>query len=349
MAGGPGFHGSIVYFSISSDFFGGLARGWPLVGACHVDVFMSVPRPDFHVMTETTASTTATPGGSGRVLGVLRVLLVVGLLIAVTVGLYVHGADFYRLGLEARVDHSDYRVLSPSAPVGHGYGIVGTILILTNLTYLLRRRFAGMKLGTMRRWLDMHVITGLLGSVLVLFHSAFQLRSAIASLTAYSLLLVVISGLVGRYLYGLVPNAGEQALASELSTLNQLFRGMGDYVTQQLHALSPPARPAGSSLFAAVMLTSTWRAQAAERRLVIDNAEERAAKHVAPAPLSDDVSAALVRIRRLVAQPVRAAAISEILRAWRGVHRFTAILMVLSVTVHIAVAWFFGFRWVFSD
>jgi len=280
---------------------------------------------------------------------ILLVVLTFGVLVAVTAALYARGADFYRLALSARVDHADYRVLSPSAPIGHGYGIVGTLLILTNLTYLLRRRFAGMQLGTMRRWLDMHVITGLLGSVLVLFHSAFQLRTAIASLTAYSLILVVLSGLVGRYLYGLVPDTGERALAEELATLNQLFRGMGDFVTHQLGALSPPARPTGGSLLSALRLTSTWRKQAAERREVIDVAEERAAKHVAPAPLSSEVSASLVTIRRLAAQPVRAAATSEILRAWRGVHRFTAILMVLSVSVHIAVAWFFGFRWVFSD
>lgn len=283
--------------------------------------------------------------GAGR--GLWLALLVAVFVGAVAV-LYWRGADYYALGLQARPEHADYRVLSPSATVGHGYGIVGTLLILTNLTYLLRRRFAGLRLGAMRRWLDMHVLTGLLGSVLVMFHSAFQLRTPIASLTAYSLMLVVASGLLGRYLYGLVPDSGERALASLLQELNLRVRGMGDYVGQQLGAQPEPARPTRSSLFAALALIPTWREQARVRRSVVDAAQQRALTSGSTASM-DDLQRLLQQVRRVAAQPVRAAATSEILRAWRGVHRFTAILLVLSVSVHITVAWFFGFRWVFSE
>jgi hypothetical protein len=37
------------------------------------------------------------------------------------------------------------------------------------------------------------------------------------------------------------------------------------------------------------------------------------------------------------------------MRSWRGFHRFAAILMILLVSVHIAVAWVFGYRWIFSS
>ena len=88
------------------------------------------------------------------------------------------GYDYYRQGLSARAMHPDYRLLNPGGLLGHGYGMVGTALILTNLLYLVRRRFAKYipaQMGSMKAWLNAHVLTGLVGSLLVLFHSAFQL------------------------------------------------------------------------------------------------------------------------------------------------------------------------------
>jgi len=113
------------------------------------------------------------------------------------------GYEFYSLGLSARVEHDDYQALRPSGLIGHGYGIVGTFLILTNLLYLARRRFARWRMGSMRWWLDLHVFSGLGGGMLVLFHSAFQARTPIAVVTSASLVMVVLTGVIGRYLYAL--------------------------------------------------------------------------------------------------------------------------------------------------
>src|SRR4051812_23318479 len=52
------------------------------------------------------------------------------------------GYAYYRLDLVSRAEHPDYRLLNPAGFIGHGYGIVGTALIATNLLYLVRRRFA---------------------------------------------------------------------------------------------------------------------------------------------------------------------------------------------------------------
>ncbi len=120
----------------------------------------------------------------------LALLFTIFILSFLTSGLYLHGRDFYPLSLAERALHPAYRMLNPAGLVGHGYGIVGTGLILTNLLYLVRRRFTKYIpawLGSVKAWLDIHVVTGLTGAVLVLFHSAFQLRTAIATVTAASL------------------------------------------------------------------------------------------------------------------------------------------------------------------
>lgn len=270
------------------------------------------------------------------------------LLIALAIALFVRGAEFYGLSVQDRVDHPDFRLLRPSAPVGHGYGIVGTILIMTNLTYLLRRRFAILPLGTMRWWLDMHVLCGLVGGMLVLFHSAFQLRTPIASLTAVSLILVIVSGVVGRYIFSLIPDPRHKELRTELDALDEDKEGLGTRIGEQLEHVTPQAVQQ-ASLLSTVRMLPTWRAQLVARQELVDHEERRAALEWHPESMPERVCRRFNRIRTLCVQPVRAMAVGELLRAWRGMHRFTAMLLVVSVSVHIAVAWFFGFRWIFSD
>ena len=50
----------------------------------------------------------------------------------------------------------------------------------------------------------------------------------------------------------------------------------------------------------------------------------------------------------LAASEIDANAASALMRSWRSLHGFMAIGMVLSVTVHIAVAWMYGYRWIWS-
>src|SRR5688572_14393069 len=94
------------------------------------------------------------------------------LLLALTVHLAREGWTFYQLSLEDRVEHPDFRRLRPSGNVGNGYGFVAAALVVLNLSYLVRRRFGGPRMGSMRAWLDLHVFTGLTAAVLVSFHSA---------------------------------------------------------------------------------------------------------------------------------------------------------------------------------
>jgi hypothetical protein len=277
-------------------------------------------------------------------------LLLVLILVALSVALFDRGAGFYRLDLAARVGHKDFRALSPGGPIGHGYGIVGTALILTNLLYLARRRFARWHLGSMRAWLAMHVLTGLFGSVLVVFHSAFQLRSPVATLTSISLGFVVVSGLIGRYFYGLAPQADRVALERNLSLLDRLIPGLGQKVQISLAALPPPAQPRRATLLDAFATVPAWlHGWKARKQLVWALCEPLLMHSGLNRQQHSSVRALVKKTARLSGDPVRAVAGESLLRSWRGLHRFMALLMILSVTGHIVVAWVFGFRWIFSD
>lgn len=276
--------------------------------------------------------------------------LIVTALVLLAAGLAVYGADFYRLDVQSRVDHPDFRTLSPSGPIGHGYGIAGTALMLTNLLYLLRRRLARWHLGAMRTWLDIHVFTGLFGSVLVIYHSAFQLRNGIATLTAVSLSLVVLSGLIGRYFYALSPQQNAQHLDLALAQLEAHWPGLAAALADLTAHFEPPRDLQRPTLLTALGTIPTWMAQARLRRKQVIDAGDAALASISV------TSAQRRMIRRHVkhvaqqsAAAIKITAGTHLLRTWRGLHRLMALLMIFSVTVHIAVAWYFGFRWVLSE
>ena len=274
------------------------------------------------------------------------------ILVALTAFLLWRGFGYYRQDLVARTDHPDYRLLRPAGLIGHGYGIVGTGLILTNLLYLARRRFAKVIpewLGSVKTWLDVHVVTGLTGSLLVLFHSAFQLRTAIATVTAVSLAIVVVTGLVGLYLYELIPKSAAKPLKDRLAELQPLLPGLVAGVDESVHRVHCTRLPGDASLLTTLWTVPRWILEARARRRAVAKAAHADKTFRVLSKTDRALARALVaELAVLAAAEVDANAGSALMRSWRSLHRFLALLMVVSVTVHIGVAWFYGFRWIFS-
>lgn len=276
----------------------------------------------------------------------------VAFLAALAGALVYRGYDYYRQSLADRALHPDYRALNPAGLIGHGYGMVGTALILTNLLYLVRRRFAKSLpawLGSMKTWLNIHVFTGLTGSLLVLFHSAFQLRTPIATVTSASLAIVVFTGLIGIYLYALVPTAGLKPLQDRLAEIRPLLPGLVAQVEEFLKVTPLTVLPHDASFTRAVLTVPRWALEAGRRRRGLKRAARgdkmtrvllRTDKKLARAYIDE--------LSLLAAAEVDAHAGAAMMRTWRSLHRFLALLMIASVTVHIGVAWFYGFRWIFE-
>lgn len=94
-----------------------------------------------------------------------------------------------------------------SSLIGHGIGIAGFILMLMTATlYSVRKLRAGARWGSTASWLKFHMVTGLVGPYMVLLHTAMRF-SGLAGLAMLLTVVVVGSGLVGRYIYTAVPRA----------------------------------------------------------------------------------------------------------------------------------------------
>jgi len=114
----------------------------------------------------------------------------------------------------------DERYLNPESGLGYALGIAGGTLMLFLLGYPLRKRLRWMAgLGSVRHWFRMHMVFGVLGPVLVLYHCNFQPGSLNSNVALFSMLTVALSGLAGRFIYGRIHIGlyGRRASLAELS------------------------------------------------------------------------------------------------------------------------------------
>lgn len=280
-----------------------------------------------------------------RRISFLAVLLAL-ILIAITVGLAYRGYSFYKLSLEDRPEHAEFRKLRPSGVIGNGYGWVAAMLIVMNLSYLIRRRFGGSRFGSMRVWLDLHVFTGMLAASLVSFHSAFQLRTPIATASTVSLMLVVLTGLIGRFLFALAPAGERERLRAALDAAATGFPpAVPDLRAQLAEAIDEqpgPDVPANASLLRSLLAIPAWRrAGKARRKMIAVLLPPRREQTAAQRKVGQELMLA-------AAAQARASGVSALLRTWRAIHRFFALLMLAAVLLHAGVAWYYGYRWIFA-
>jgi hypothetical protein len=96
-----------------------------------------------------------------------------------------------------------------SGLLGHSLGIIGfTMMLMTETLYSLRKRAMRRPRGSMQSWLRFHIFTGIVGSYLVVLHSAWSFNGLAGVLTLMTLV-VVGSGFVGRYIYTAVPRTAD--------------------------------------------------------------------------------------------------------------------------------------------
>ncbi len=104
--------------------------------------------------------------------------------------------------------------------LGYALGITGASLMTILLLYPLRKRVRLLRvLGPTKHWFRMHMLFGVLGPILILFHCNFRLGSMNSNVALFCTLLVAGSGLVGRYLYAKIHVGlyGQRATLKELA------------------------------------------------------------------------------------------------------------------------------------
>lgn len=125
--------------------------------------------------------------------------------------------------------------------VGAVFGIAGALLMLVPLAYTFVKRIPFLHAWitphvSLQSWLTIHVYAGILGPLLGIIHTGHKYDSMLGITLTAVMLLVVVSGFVGRYLLSYV----NQEIKDKLLLL-QTARGDLDSAWGALKA-SPPAQ-----------------------------------------------------------------------------------------------------------
>ncbi len=96
----------------------------------------------------------------------------------------------------------EYELVTAERGTGYYLGIVGTVLMLLLVVYPLRKRIHSLAfLGGNKLWFRLHIAFGIVGPVFILFHANFHLGSLNSQVAFFSMTIVALSGIVGRYIY----------------------------------------------------------------------------------------------------------------------------------------------------
>jgi len=142
------------------------------------------------------------------------------------------GFTYYNTSMEERFFHPDHTLLKPSGILGHGLGIVGSLLMIIGVgTYMARKRNRSlMRLGVLKHWLEFHIFMCTLGPVMVLFHTAFKFGGLVA-VSFWSMVAVFLSGVIGRFIYIQIPRTIEGRELS-LSEVKDLKSDVGEILNE---------------------------------------------------------------------------------------------------------------------
>jgi hypothetical protein len=198
--------------------------------------------------------------------------------------------------------------LDPGHGTGYWLGIAGTALMIALLGYPLRKRAGPVLPGSVSFWFRLHMTFGLLGPLLVLYHSNFRWSALNSGLALWATLLVAFSGLVGRYIhvhiysrYSLQRREADK-LIGELRRQHDRLDNDGDLgkaIEERLEIFREIALRPRTSLSRGIYTSlKLWFYVKRERRKLVDRAVREVSLHFDERNISEEYRPAAVKAVR---------------------------------------------------
>lgn len=244
--------------------------------------------------------------------------------------------------------HRENNYLSAETGTGYLLGIVGGSLMILLLFYPLSKRI---KLLTrwipIRYWFGIHMLFGVIGPIMILFHSNFHLGSTNSSIALFSMLLVAGSGLVGRYIYTNIHHGlyGARMTLTELKkeTDNNHSELLGMYamdekLNQQLTHMEEkvlqPYTGLGKSLMHVISLAiNSQQLKRSVLQLVKTSYDENNTNKALPD--NKDVIQSINRFTLALRKAAAFKLYERLFSLWHILHLPLFIMMIITATIHI--------------
>lgn len=258
------------------------------------------------------------------------------ILIAATVAIVYSGYSYYNTSLEERFYHPNHELLKPNGLLGHGMGILGSFLMVSGVSiYMLRKRSRSLgRMGKLKHWLEFHIFLCTLGPMLVVFHTSFKIGGVVA-ISFWSMLAVVLSGVIGRFIYIQIPRTIEGRALS----LNEI-RGMK---TDIRDVLVTKYNLDKDNLDVIVQSTMGSRNNRTAIKRIKKALKENQLSRLQRSQVLSLVKNEISMNRRIE----RLETMQNLFRYWHVAHLPFALIMLIIMVIHVAVSIVFGYRWVF--
>jgi len=278
--------------------------------------------------------------------------LIVG--ISVTILLGINGYQYYTTPLEERFFSPDHIMLKPSGAWGHGFGIIGTLMMIVGVgVYMIRKRYRKFfNLGYLKHWLEFHIFLCTVGPVLILYHTAFKF-GGIVSVSFWSMVLVVLSGVVGRFIYLQIPRTiqGQELSINELNSMKEYLAlkirkvlSEDSSTLYKLESIASTDRYKSLRLTAAVGLfikdyfTTMQLMRIFRKKMTFLGLSKSEREELIQAAKNEIVIARRIAFLRTS---------QKLFHWWHMFHLPFAISMFVIMIVHVTVTIVFGYKWIF--
>jgi len=274
--------------------------------------------------------------------------------ISVTILLAIYGFDYYTTSLEERFFNPSHDLLKPSGALGHGLGIIGTLMMIVGVsTYMIRKRYRKFfNIGYLKHWLEFHIFLCSVGPVLVLYHTAFKF-GGIVSVSFWSMVLVVLSGVVGRFIYLQIPRTiqGQEISVNELNSIKEkLAIRVRSVLSEDSSTLSEFEKISSADrykLFRLITAVGFFVRDYFDIKRVMRLLKMRIKLLGIGKSESDELIKA-AKSEIVIARRIALLRTSQKLFHWWHIfHLPFAITMFVIMVIHVAVTIIFGYKWIF--
>ena len=262
------------------------------------------------------------------------------------------GYSYYATGIEYRPFHADHTMLKPSGPMGHGLGIIGTLLILIGVfSYIGRKKRKFLpKVGALKYWLEFHIFLCSIGPLMILFHTAFKF-GGIVSISFWSMVAVVLSGVIGRFIYIQIPRTIQ---GRELSLTE--IKDMRDTLSREIREKYNLSEEVYNQLIEATQrkfeyADAPWLTRIFKRGAYNRSIRSRVKKSLQQTSLSTRDQKGILKLVNneitINARIGRLQTMQTLFKYWHVAHLPFALIMLVIMVIHVAITIAFGYRWIF--
>lgn len=259
------------------------------------------------------------------------------------------GYGYYKTNIEDRYFHEDHLSLKPSGLIGHGLGIIGTLVIIIGVFgYMVRKRYRSLrKIGLLKHWLEFHIFLCTLGPIMVLFHTSFKFGGVVA-ISFWSMVAVFLSGIIGRFIYIQIPRTIEGRELS-LNEVREMKAVVGDSLpetltldTESYNSIIELTRLNTDSGKKSGFFISYFEDQKALRKV-----HEILKQHHLPKPQRRTIIRLVKGELALNHRIERLQTMQNLFKYWHVAHLPFALVMLVIMVIHVGVTVVFGFKWIF--